>query len=42
MKDLQEDTELLELPKVELVNKIRKLKNQNKKLKKEIKSLSGD
>lgn len=35
VKDLCEDTELLKLPKVELVDKIRKLKNQNQKLKEE-------
>jgi len=34
IKNLQEETELLKLSKVELVNIIRKLKNQNKKLKK--------
>lgn len=39
IKDLKEDTNLLELSKVQLIDKIRKLINSNKKLRREIKEL---
>lgn len=42
IKDLQEDTGLLKLSKIELVDKIRKLINQNKKLRIKNKNLNTD
>lgn len=42
VKDLKEDTEMLDLSKIQLIDKIRKLKNQNKKLRKKLRSWKKD
>ena len=39
VKDLVEDAEMLDLSKIQLIDKIRKLKEKNKKLKEKIKNL---
>ena len=37
IKDLKEDTEMLDLSKIQLINKIRKLTESNRRLRKRIK-----
>lgn len=42
VKDLKEDTEMLDLSKIQLIDKIRKLIETNKRLRKQIKELTCD
>jgi len=42
VKDLKEDTEMLDLSKIQLIDKIRKLTESNKRLRKQIRELICD